>query len=149
MTAHPDYPTGPSPELDRCTCGGVRHWHARAPYGCDDCPCAQFVLATDQCPDCGRPPAEHWTLRMTDEEMATWKDSTVVCTLTRGEVETKIHLAAKAKATTRETTQPCPACGAETRLNDDVCNDRACECRSTPRWLHTANDSADCPKEAP
>ena len=45
---HPDYsnsaPRGTSAG-DRCVCGGVRYWHAKAPYGCDDCPCTEFVLA--------------------------------------------------------------------------------------------------------
>ena len=41
---HPDYPP-PSgdPQGDRCICGGIRHWHAVAPYGCDDCDCAEFT----------------------------------------------------------------------------------------------------------
>ena len=42
---HPDYPVRPgNPAMDRCTCGGVRHWHALAPRGCDDCDCREFVL---------------------------------------------------------------------------------------------------------
>lgn len=48
---HPDYPVRHGdPAMDRCTCSGVRHWHALAPYGCDDCECKKFVLdpeATD------------------------------------------------------------------------------------------------------
>lgn len=30
--------------MDRCKCGGVRHWHAIAPRGCDDCECREFVV---------------------------------------------------------------------------------------------------------
>jgi len=42
---HPDYPIRHGiPSMDRCICGGVRHWHAVAPYGCDDCPCEEFTL---------------------------------------------------------------------------------------------------------
>jgi hypothetical protein len=46
MNAHPDYPVRPGePAMDRCTCGGVRYWHAPAPRGCDDCEeCHEFVL---------------------------------------------------------------------------------------------------------
>ena len=33
--------------MDRCVCGGVRHWHAREPYGCDDCDCKQFSLDSE------------------------------------------------------------------------------------------------------
>jgi hypothetical protein len=40
---HPDYPIRHGvPAMDRCICGGVRHWHA--PDGCDDCDCRGFVL---------------------------------------------------------------------------------------------------------
>ena len=40
---HPDYPPhNGDPEADRCVCGGIRHWHAVAPYGCDDCDCTEF-----------------------------------------------------------------------------------------------------------
>jgi hypothetical protein len=42
---HPDYPIRHGiPAMDRCICGGVRHWHAVAPYGCDDCECTEFTL---------------------------------------------------------------------------------------------------------
>ena len=48
-TTHPDYfhatrrdPT--KPNHDPCVCGGIRHWHAVKPHGCDDCPCTEFVL---------------------------------------------------------------------------------------------------------
>lgn len=45
LISHPVYPVRPGhPEMDRCVCGGVRHWHGVAPYGCDDCPCTEFVL---------------------------------------------------------------------------------------------------------
>ena len=27
---------------DRCTCGGIRYWHAVDPHGCDDCDCTSF-----------------------------------------------------------------------------------------------------------
>jgi len=45
---HPDYfvfgkRSGPS--SDRCECGGIRYWHGKPPYGCDDCACAEFRLA--------------------------------------------------------------------------------------------------------
>jgi hypothetical protein len=45
---HPDYPVREGdPELDRCVCGGVRHWHgasvAEGGEGCDDCDCPEFV----------------------------------------------------------------------------------------------------------
>lgn len=34
---------------ERCTCGGVRHFHAPAPNGCDDCEeCSEFTLAEVQ-----------------------------------------------------------------------------------------------------
>jgi hypothetical protein len=48
-TQHPDYPIrrGDQP-MDRCVCGGVRHWHAPVPRGCDDCNCVEFVIAEDQ-----------------------------------------------------------------------------------------------------
>ena len=47
---HPDYPIRHGvPVMAHCTCGGVRHWHAAAPYGCDDCDCAGFVLDEDWC----------------------------------------------------------------------------------------------------
>lgn len=40
---HPDYPPhNGDPQADRCICGGIRHWHAVAPYGCDDCDCTEF-----------------------------------------------------------------------------------------------------------
>lgn len=42
---HPDYSECQFPPGggDRCVCGGVRHWHAKAPYGCDDCKsCSEF-----------------------------------------------------------------------------------------------------------
>ena len=43
MTKHPDYPSpNGDPQGDRCVCGGIRHWHAVAPYGCDDCDCTEF-----------------------------------------------------------------------------------------------------------
>ena len=43
---HPDYPPpNGDPSGDRCICGGIRHWHAVAPYGCDDCPCTEFTPA--------------------------------------------------------------------------------------------------------
>ena len=29
---------------DRCTCGGIRYWHAVEPHGCDDCDCTSFRL---------------------------------------------------------------------------------------------------------
>ena len=42
---HPNYPVRKGdPALDRCVCGGVRHWHAVEPHGCDDCPCDEFRL---------------------------------------------------------------------------------------------------------
>ena len=45
---HPEYPIRHgAPAMDRCKCGGVRHWHAMAPYGCDDCACTGFVLDED------------------------------------------------------------------------------------------------------
>lgn len=40
---HPDYHADPSiAEGARCVCGGIRHWHAAPPYGCDDCDCIEF-----------------------------------------------------------------------------------------------------------
>jgi len=45
---HPDYSacTFPPGGGDRCACGGVRHWHASPPYGCDDCKeCTAFDAA--------------------------------------------------------------------------------------------------------
>lgn len=43
---HPTYPpANGDPQGDRCVCGGIRHWHARAPYGCDDCDCTAFTDA--------------------------------------------------------------------------------------------------------
>ena len=48
-TQHPDYPVRRGdPPMDRCVCGGVRHWHAPVPRGCDDCDCVEFVIAEDQ-----------------------------------------------------------------------------------------------------
>ena len=48
MSEHPEYPIRHGvPAMDRCKCGGVRHWHAMPPYGCDDCDCAEFVLDED------------------------------------------------------------------------------------------------------
>lgn len=45
---HPDYPPpNGDPSGDRCICGGIRHWHAVAPYGCDDCDCTGFLTPTD------------------------------------------------------------------------------------------------------
>ena len=42
-TPHPDYPQDRgTPQGDRCVCGGIRYWHAVAPYGCDDCDCTEF-----------------------------------------------------------------------------------------------------------
>lgn len=43
---HPEYPVDPSNgELDRCVCGGVRHWHGTG-TGCeDDCGCRTFRVA--------------------------------------------------------------------------------------------------------
>lgn len=29
----------------KCVCGGIAHWHAPSPDGCDDCPCTRFVGA--------------------------------------------------------------------------------------------------------
>jgi hypothetical protein len=45
--SHPDYSgrTFPPGGGDRCTCGGVRHWHAKPPSGCDDCECSEFTAA--------------------------------------------------------------------------------------------------------
>ena len=55
MIKHPDYPIRHGvPAMDRCVCGGVRHWHAPAPHGCDDCPCEDFELD------------ENWRPPMTD-----------------------------------------------------------------------------------
>jgi hypothetical protein len=46
---HPDYPVRDGdPEMDRCVCGGVRHWHAADGIGCDDCGCLAFVLAKQE-----------------------------------------------------------------------------------------------------
>ena len=46
--SHPEYPIRHGiPAMDRCTCGGVRHWHAVVPYGCDDCGCTEFILDED------------------------------------------------------------------------------------------------------
>ena len=48
MSTHPDYSacTFPPGGGDRCVCGGVRHWHAAPPYGCDDCKeCTAFDAA--------------------------------------------------------------------------------------------------------
>ncbi len=46
---HPDYPIRRHDrEMDRCVCGGVRHWHAKEPHGCDDCECEGFVPAPEQ-----------------------------------------------------------------------------------------------------
>lgn len=43
MTTHPDYPPhNGDPQTDRCVCGGIRHWHAVDPHGCDDCDCTSF-----------------------------------------------------------------------------------------------------------
>jgi len=57
---HPTYPIRHgAPAMDRCTCGGVRHWHAVAPYGCDDCECTEFVLD------------ENWRPGHSTEEIAT------------------------------------------------------------------------------
>lgn len=28
-----------------CTCGGIAHYHAIAPHGCDDCSCTEFQRA--------------------------------------------------------------------------------------------------------
>lgn len=51
MTAHPDYPpANGDPEGDRCVCSGIRHWHAVAPYGCDDCECSTFLALADAAP---------------------------------------------------------------------------------------------------
>ena len=64
MSTHPDYPIRHGvPAMDRCKCGGVRHWHAMPPYGCDDCACTEFVLDEDwRAPD--REPAQLlWTLK--------------------------------------------------------------------------------------
>ena len=48
MTHHPDYPpANGDPQGDRCICGGIRHWHAVAPYGCDDCDCRAFLSTED------------------------------------------------------------------------------------------------------
>ena len=45
MNEHPTYPIRHGvPAMDRCICGGVRHWHALAPNGCDDCDCEEFAL---------------------------------------------------------------------------------------------------------
>ena len=45
-TPHPGYhPDETKPGGDRCVCGGIRHWHAPAPWGCDDCPCTEFRAA--------------------------------------------------------------------------------------------------------
>ena len=58
MTAHPDYPQDRgTPQGDRCTCGGIRYWHAAAPYGCDDCDCAMF---TPEAADDGWDAAQAW-----------------------------------------------------------------------------------------
>jgi hypothetical protein len=40
------------------------------------------------CPKCGRPVSEHFTLPLTDEEFRTWDQNALVCELTRGEVRT-------------------------------------------------------------
>lgn len=50
---HPDYGPGPQsidmyhgvPGNTRCVCGGIAHWHAVAPHGCDDCRCERFISA--------------------------------------------------------------------------------------------------------
>jgi hypothetical protein len=45
---HPDYSRcewADPASGDQCECGGVRHWHAKTPLGCDDCSCAEFRLA--------------------------------------------------------------------------------------------------------
>lgn len=49
MNSHPSYPIRHGvPAMDRCVCGGVRHWHGAAPYGCDDCEsCTEFTLNED------------------------------------------------------------------------------------------------------
>lgn len=40
---HPEYPPEcGDPAMDRCICGGVKHWHADPPLGCDDCVCEKF-----------------------------------------------------------------------------------------------------------
>lgn len=50
---HPTYPIRHGiPAMDRCICGGVRHWHAESPNGCDDCDCEAFYLD-----ESWRPPA--------------------------------------------------------------------------------------------
>ncbi len=44
---HPDYPIRRyDPQMDRCQCGGVRHWHGS--LGCDDCDCGKFARALEQ-----------------------------------------------------------------------------------------------------
>lgn len=41
---HPDYRSDPNTfSGERCECGGIRHWHAPSPYGCDDCDCTAFT----------------------------------------------------------------------------------------------------------
>ena len=48
MSAHPDYSGGifAPGQGDRCICGGIRYWHAKPPYGCDDCnECVAFDAA--------------------------------------------------------------------------------------------------------
>ena len=69
MTAHPNYPPhNGDPQADRCVCGGIRHWHAIAPYGCDDCSCEAFtgvdaaaplppppLESVKPCAECGQP----------------------------------------------------------------------------------------------
>ena len=55
MTHHPEYPPhNGDPQADRCICGGIRHWHAVAPYGCDDCDCNTFLALDDDGPDTNR-----------------------------------------------------------------------------------------------
>ena len=54
MTTHPDYPPhNGDPQADRCVCGGIRHWHAVAPYGCDDCDCIEFTRSPNGNPAVG------------------------------------------------------------------------------------------------
>ena len=70
MSGHPEYPIRHGvPAMDRCKCGGVLHWHAAAPYGCDDCDCAGFVLDEDwRAPE--REPAQ-------DEVTLEWREELV------------------------------------------------------------------------
>lgn len=113
MSDHPTYPIRHGiPAMDRCICGGVRHWHAVEPNGCDDCDCEAFYLD-----ESWRPPA----LPLPEPPRREMGSHTAKLTVEEGQAQWKFTCHAEVGAPCRKACGECEDSCLHERIDQGEC----------------------------